>query len=128
TLSENDTNGHVAAMLKCGAIISGRLEAAWDRHVVTAISAGCWPIVPLAGVYPEFIPEDLQPACTYDGTPDSMASRVQDFWHQEPPDGADAALRASLKKFDAIGACKAMDDRLIEITGKPPAGGRGSRV
>jgi hypothetical protein len=122
TLSENDGTGHVAAMLKCGVIVSARLEAVWDRHAVSAISAGCWPVVPLAGVYPEIVPEDLHPCCTYDGTPESLASRVQDYWHTEPPDGADAGLRAAIKKYDAIAACKAMDDRLSELAGKGVAG------
>ncbi len=60
----------------------------------------------------------------YDGSADDMSSRMQDAWHLEPTEKAHDELLMNLKGFDAIHACRAMDDRLSEVAAG--FGGEGS--
>jgi hypothetical protein len=115
TISESDENVHVHALLESGVIISTRRDAPADHHAVRALAAGCWPVFPNSGVYPELLPKFLHSSCLYDGSVDQLASRVQDTWHLSHPDGYEGDLHRILKNFDAIAACKAMDDRLSEL-------------
>jgi hypothetical protein len=124
TLPENDEKSHVHALMQCGVFISTRIDARADGHAVRALAAGCWPIVPDAGVYPELIPNLLHSSCLYDGSASVLASRLQDVWHLSPPDGYDQALNDILHRFDPVSACNAIDHRLEELAaGKPPANG-----
>jgi len=115
TISERDEVAQIRALSEAGVIISGKPEAPADHHLVRGLSLGCWPVVPNSGVYPELLPEALQYACTYDGTPDGLVSRLQDTWHLERPEGFEKDLLEILQRFDAITACRAMDDRFAEL-------------
>jgi hypothetical protein len=87
-------------------------------------AAGCWPVVPEDGVYPEIIPKRFRKSCLYDATPDALASRVQDAWHlHSNEDGAEGAFLESISGYDAITACKAMDERLSVLATKRSANG-----
>ena len=122
TLPENDEKAHVHALMQCGVFISTRVDAPSDGHAVRALAAGCWPIVPDAGVYPELIPELLHSSCLYDGSASVLASRLQDVWHLAPPDGYDQALNEILHRFDPVSACNAIDQRVEELAAGKPAG------
>ncbi|MGB7156902.1 MAG: DUF3524 domain-containing protein [Tepidisphaeraceae bacterium] len=122
TLPENDEKAHVQAMMTCGVFISTRVDAPADAHAVRALAAGCWPIVPDAGVYPELIPDMLHSSCLYDGSASVLASRLQDIWHLEPPDGYDEQLAHILHRFDPVAACRAIDQRVEELAAGKPSG------
>jgi hypothetical protein len=71
-------------------------------------------------VYPEIIPKKLRKSCLYEPTPDALSSRVQDVWHLHPEEdgSAESAFMEAIKGFDAITACKAMDERLNTLASK----------
>ncbi|HEX3357167.1 MAG TPA: DUF3524 domain-containing protein [Tepidisphaeraceae bacterium] len=115
TLAESDHVAHVRGMLESNIFLSAKTSAMADHYAVRALLAGCWPLVPHSGVYRELIPEKLHPACLYDGTPEMLASRLQDTWHLERAEGYEDDLVKILRKFDPINACRAIDDRLDEL-------------
>jgi len=115
TLSENDERSHAEALFQSSVMISTKRDASSDHHAVRALAAGCWPVFPNSGVYPELLPKFLHSSCLYDGSVDQLASRVQDMWHLSHPDGYESDLERILHQFDSIAACKAMDDRLEEL-------------
>lgn len=115
TISENDETGQCRALLSCGLFISAKTGAPFDHHAVRALSAGCWALCPLEGVYGEYMPEMLHSPCLYDRAPDTLAGRMQDLWHLEHEHGYEYALSDLLKRFDPMVACKAMDERLEEL-------------
>src|SRR5688500_9100138 len=92
TLPESDNRAHVKAMLSCGLFVSGRVGAPADHHAVNALAAGCWPVVPRHGVYPELLPPALHESCLFDGSHEQLASRIMDAWHTERPKGFDTEL------------------------------------
>jgi len=115
TLPEADQHAHIRGMLESNIFLSTRGNANVDHHAVRALLAGCWPLVPHSGVYRELIPEKLHPQCLYDGTPEMLASRLQDTWHLERAENYEDELVKILKRFDPINACRAIDDRLESL-------------
>jgi hypothetical protein len=112
TLSENDDEAQMRAMLSAGIFFSARPGAPSDHHAVRALMAGCWPLCPQFGVYRELLPESLHSSCLYDGAADTLAGRMQDVWHLDHPSGYERKLYDLLHRFDPIVACKAIDERL----------------
>jgi hypothetical protein len=53
-----------------------------------------------------------------------LASRIQDAWHLNPQEdsGNESAFREAIKGFDAISACKAMDERLSALAARHSPG------
>jgi hypothetical protein len=122
-IDEEDETAQIKALLKADVYLSTQRWAPVDLFAVRAMTAGCWPIVPDDGVYSELIPRKLKPECLYDGTPDGLASRVQDFWHLHEDDGsADELMLAAVQPYDSIFACRAFDERLSELAAKHPNG------
>ena len=119
-IDENDEFAQTTALLRADVFLSTQRWTPVDLHAVRALTAGCWPIVPEDGVYPEIIPKKLRKSCLYEATPDSLSSRIQDVWHLHPDEdgAAEAAFMESIKGFDAITACKAMDERLNALVSK----------
>jgi hypothetical protein len=115
TLSENDDNAQLYAMLRAGVFMSVKMGAPFDHHCVRALAAGCYPMAPNVGVYRELLPEVLHPPCLYNGEPDQLAGRMQDVWHLERPTGYGDALGQILRQFDPVAACAAIDQRLEEL-------------
>jgi hypothetical protein len=116
TVSETDDAGQIQAIHQASVYLSAKPHTPCDLHAIRALAADCWPIVPRAGVYMELVPKMLQSACMYDpADPDSLASRIQDHWYIEKPTGYAAEVAKILKPFDAIAACKAIDQRLNDI-------------
>jgi hypothetical protein len=123
-IDENDEYAQASALLRADVYLSTLRWAPVDLFAVRALTAGCWPVLPEDGFYQEMIPKSLRSRCLYDGTPDMLASRIQDVWHLHPHEesGIDAAFREAIKGFDAITACKAMDERLNALAARhvPP--------
>lgn len=122
TLPETDEHGHVKAMLSSGIFLSTRESAPADYRGVRALAAGCWPIVPQAGCYPEIIPAKIRGAAMYDGSVADLASRIQDCWHLEHPTGFEDQLADILLQFDPITSCRLIDEKLEQLVGaqSPP--------
>jgi len=119
-IDENDEYAQTAALLRADVFLSTQRWAPVDLFAVRALTAGCWPILPEDGVYQEMIPRPFRSRCLFDGTPDMLASRIQDVWHLHGvEDGAaEVAFLDAIKGFDAISACKAMDERLSVLVAK----------
>jgi hypothetical protein len=115
TVPESDERAHARALLQASVVVSTKPGATADHHAVRGLSAGCWPVFPNSGVYPELLPKFLHSSCLYDGSVDQLTSRIQDMWHLSHPDGYQNDLDRILKQFDSIAACKGMDDRLEEL-------------
>jgi len=115
SVAETDDYAIAAAMLKSGIFLSTRPEPTFDLRLVQALAAGCWPIVPLTGSYPELIPKMLNERCIYDCTAGGLAYTAQDFWELELPLGHAETIRGALKPFHSVIATKAMDERLMEL-------------
>ncbi len=115
TLSETDDVGQIQAMYEAGIYLSAKPHTPCDLHAIRALTADCWPIVPKSGVYLDLIPKKLHSACLYDADADTLASRIQDHLYIEKPTDYAADVTKILKPFDAIAACKAIDQRLDEI-------------
>jgi hypothetical protein len=124
TIDENDEMAQTAAMLRADVFLSTQRWAPVDMFLVRALTAGCWPVVPDNGVYSEIIPKKFQSRCIYDASPDALSSRVQDVWHldQDEDGTAERAFLEAISGFDAITACKAMDERLSALAAKHSAG------
>jgi hypothetical protein len=123
-IDENDEVAQTAALLRADVFLSTHRWVPVDLDAVRALTAGCWPVVPEDGVYPEIIPKRFRKSCLYDATPDALASRVQDAWHlHSNEDGAEGAFLESISGYDAITACKAMDERLSVLATKRSANG-----
>jgi len=114
-LAETNDAAHVEAMLGSGVYLSAKTLATHDHHAVRAVAAGCWPIVPAGGVYPELIPESLHAACLYEQSSDALATRAQNVWHLTRPEDADAPLKEMLHRFDTLNTCRHIDQRLEEL-------------
>jgi hypothetical protein len=123
TLSENDEAGHVQAMLGCGVFLSTKEQCPSDFRCLRALAAGCWPVLPAAGGYPEILPQRMHKSGLYDGSPASLASRLQDIWHLEQPTDYQDDLADILLKYDPMAACKAMDERLEHLAAGPTTPG-----
>lgn len=115
SISELNETAQIEALHEAGLILSAKVTAAADHHLIRGLAAGCWPIVPDTGVYPELLPEELHRHCLYDGSHDILVSRLLDTWHLERPAGYMDELLRILQQFESINACKAVDQRLEEL-------------
>jgi hypothetical protein len=119
TLDERDDPSHLLALLKSSLLVSARPNATHDDLTVRALGSGCLPIVPNTGLYPELLPEPLHAPCLHDGTAASLVSRILDAWYSQRPTGLELLLDETLAQFDAIRACKVIDERLELLAGVP---------
>ncbi len=114
-LAEKDESSHLRTLLEAGVLVTARPGAATDELAVRALASGCHPILPNSGIYPELIPESMHKMCLHDGSADSMVDRLLDTWYLDRPEGYQAHLCEILAKFDAIKACRNIDDRLARL-------------
>lgn len=115
TVSEKDEQAQMLAMHECGVMISTKIGAPCDQYAIRGLAAGCYPVWPHTGVYPELLPEVRHPHCLYDGTPAKLASQMQDIYHVEQPSGYEEEQREILRRFDPVTASRAIDQRLEEL-------------
>jgi hypothetical protein len=111
-------------MLRSNLFVSAKVNATHDHHAVRALLSGCWPLVPQTGVYRELLPDVLHSSCLYDNTAGSLASRMQDAWHLERVEGYESDLVEILRRYDPIVACRAIDDRLHELSTRNSVGAK----
>jgi len=114
TIKEDDEVGQILGMLECGLVASVKRSAAFDFLVTRAILAGCRPVLPDVGVYPELLPESLHGMCLYPMQDEPLADLLMfameaaDSWH--PPD-----LRLMVERHEALHACRLFDDRIEQL-------------
>jgi len=119
TLDERDDGAHLRTLLRSSVLVSARPNATHDDLAVRALGSGCHPIVPNTGIYPALLPEPLHGPCLHDGTAESITARVLDAWYLERPTGLEFLLDEILSPFDAIRACKVIDERLEKLVPTP---------
>ena len=117
-IGDRDEPAQMRAVHEAGVYLSARFDAMDDPHVIRALAAGCWPIVPASGVYMEMIPERLHEACLYEASVDGLVDKLQDFWHMDRPGGIQEIIDRVVHDREATVACRAMDDRFAELAGK----------
>jgi hypothetical protein len=115
TIPENDDWGHVKGLLTAGIYASTKEGCPCDYRGIRAIAAGCWPVAPASGFYPELIPQKLYDYTMFDGTSPAMSSRLQDVWHLELPGGFQEEQAQILHRYDPMSACRTIDERLEEL-------------
>jgi len=121
-LAERDDAGHLRSLLESGVLVTARPGAPADDLIVRALATRCHPVVPNSGVYPELLPEAMHPHCLHDGSADSMIERILDGWRLDyPVVGYAEDLEPILEPFDAIKACRNIDDRLAKLAEATPA-------
>ena len=114
TISEKDEAGQIACMLECGLIASAKRSPAFDYQVARGIQAGCRPVLPDTGVYPELLPESVHNMCLYPMNDEPLADLL--MFAMEAADSWRAPeLPGSLDRFDSVAACAAIDDRLEQL-------------
>ena len=77
--------------------------------------AGCRPVAPETGVYHELLPQALHESCLYAPSPESLAKQLaaalsDTQFAAQPPD-----WRRPFAAFDAISACRRIDERLDQM-------------
>jgi hypothetical protein len=123
TLPENAESEHAKALLEAGVFVSVKRSAPCDFIAVRALVAGCRPVVPDEGVYPEILPASLREPCLYDPTtPDDLVTRIEDATSPFHPSVSAAELSSILRPYEPIRACRAIDERLeYLVKTHPPA-------
>lgn len=117
TIPEINDAAHVAGLLEAGIILSVRPRAGFDLQVVRGLRAGCQPVLPEEGIYPELIPQEFHARCLYPFDADALADRLQDALN--PGSAWDAVgFRPELQAFEAIAATRRFDERLSHLA--PP--------
>src|SRR3954451_6325105 len=118
TISEYDEPGQVRGMLGSAVFASAKPDAASDYLAVRALMAGCRPVLPDGGVYPELLPRALHPTCLYYVDGEGLAESLEDVLNPIDP-GAPPwqynGFRQQFRAFDAIAACRAIDERLEQV-------------
>jgi hypothetical protein len=116
TIADNDTAGQARGLCEAGVFVSVKPDAASDFMVVRALAAGCRPVLPESGFYPELLPPAMHRACLYDVSPGPLADRLQEALSpfQIAP-ARPEEMKRSLAPFDAAAACKLFDERFEEL-------------
>jgi hypothetical protein len=114
TIGEAEDIAHVLGILECNVVLSVRPGAACDLQVIRGLQAGCRPVLPDRGVYPDLIPPPLRSECLYPFNVDALADALQEAIN---PTIAWAApdFRPALRQFEAIAATKVFDERLSHL-------------
>jgi len=119
-VAERDDMGHIRSLLEAGVLVTARPGAPADDLIVRALATRCHPVVPNSGVYPEILPPSMHSHCLHDGTAESIIDRLLDGWRVDYPlAGYTDDLEPILAPFDAIKACRNIDDRLAKLFGVP---------
>jgi hypothetical protein len=109
-----DWAGKSAGLQRASIFVSGRIAAPMDDTAVRALRAGCRPILPHTGVYPEMLSPELHDKCLYDMSAESLASHLREALIIPRP-FSPSALSARLGDYDVATACLKIDDRLDDL-------------
>jgi hypothetical protein len=115
TLSESDNASHARGLCESGVIVSTKPDAASDFLVVRGLAAGCRPILPASGFYPELLPATMRASSLYDFTPAMLADQLQQAITPFQTATETHELKPILAPFDPASACKTMDERFEEL-------------
>jgi hypothetical protein len=116
---ERDDAGHIKTLFGSSVLLTARQNIASDDLTVLALALGRHVIAPCSGVYPELLPEALHAYCFHDGSAESIVERLLEAWYTERPQGLDYHIDEVLAQFDAISACRIIDERLESLAGVP---------
>jgi hypothetical protein len=119
-IPEHDLPGQIRGMLAATAFASAQIASPFDEFAVRAMALGCHPVLPHSGVYPEMLPTNLHESCLYDMTPESLAHHIREAIYLLPHYSVDE-LMSQLPNYNAIQACKVIDDRLDALAHAHPA-------
>lgn len=114
-LGETDDAAHARGLCEAGVIVSAKADAASDFLVVRGLAAGCRPVLPASGFYPELLSPALQKSCLYDMTPDALADHLQDALSPFQTATRPGELKQTLAPFDPATACRQIDERFEEL-------------
>lgn len=114
-IHERDEAGQFRALHEAGIFIGLRHAATTDDLIVPALAAGCWPVVPEIGLYPELLPPALHLCCLHDGSVESIVNRILDAWYAERPVGFEFDQQEILSRFDASPAVRLIDERVEDL-------------
>jgi len=123
TVSEHDERAQIRAMFACGVVTSTKTEAASDYQVVRALAAGCRPVLPDGGTYPEILPQALHPSCLYDVSYEGLAEGLTEALTPTDPPWRYDGFPQAFRQFDAISACRAIDERVEQLVSQNPGKG-----
>jgi hypothetical protein len=119
--AEHDLPGQLRGLLAATAFLSAQIASPFDEFAVRAMAMSCHPVLPNTGVYPEMIPMQLQESCLYNPTPQSLAHQLREAVYLPAHYSVDE-LTAQLPNYDAMTACKLIDDRLDAVALDQPTG------
>lgn len=114
-LPETDDAAHTRGLHEAGIIVSVKPQATSDYLAVRGLAAGCRPVLPASGFYPELLPAALGRAGLYDVEPAPLADRLQDAIALRAPAAPASEVKAALKPFDAVATCREIDERFEEL-------------
>lgn len=115
TISEYDEIGQIRAMFSASTVVSVKPNAPCDYLLVRALAAGCRPILPDAGVYPELLPDPLHRSSLYAVDFEPLADHIALAIGSNAPAWNPADARPALKPFDAMTQCRLIDERIEQI-------------
>jgi hypothetical protein len=115
SVSETDEAGQARGLCEAGVFVSVKPEAASDRFVVRGLAAGCRPVLPASGFYPELLPPALQRSCLYEPSPVDLANHLQAAISPFQTATRKDELRNTLAPFDPAAACRRFDERFEEL-------------
>ncbi len=119
-INASDLHGQIRALLAASVYVSAQIAAPFDEHAVRAMSLFCRPVMPHSGVYPDMVPMTLHDCCLYDMSPEALASQIREAVLL-PAHYSLGELTSQLRHFDAITACRLIDDRLDALAkDRPP--------
>jgi hypothetical protein len=116
TVSEIDEEAQMIGLLEAGVFLSVKRFAPADYLAIRAMVTGCFPLLPAAGCYLEFLPGMMadQGNYLYELSADELSHRLSEVL-QDAPLTPVAEFRQLFHPFDALTACRAFDDRLQQI-------------
>jgi hypothetical protein len=121
TAQERDEVGQARGMLESSVVLSAKPEAASDYLAIRALIAGCRPVLPDGGVYPELLPRALHASCLYYVDGEGLAESLESALDPSRPEWRGDGFRKVFQAYDAIPACRAFDDRLEQVVASYPA-------
>jgi hypothetical protein len=116
-ISHDDPHARAVALQKASIFVSARIAAPMDDTAVRALRAGCQPVLPHTGIYPDLISESLHADCLYDMSPESLATHLRHAL-LVPRQYSPVALSARLGDYDVARACPRIDDRLDRLAAR----------
>ncbi len=118
-IAEHDLPGQVRGLFAATAFVSTQLDAPFDEFAIRAMSLACRPVFPNSGVYPEMLPMQLHESCLYELTAEALAYQIREAVYL-PAHYTVEELTSQLPNYDAMVACKVIDDRLEALASSQP--------